>query len=75
MHRKDSSTCRRGDLPLLRLVEAEHQLGQRALAAARGAHDHREVAGLERQVEIPVQPGQLFAVPRGFPSVIVNTTA
>ena len=54
-----------GDLSFLRLVEAEHEFGQRALAATGGAHDHGEVAGGEAEVEVAVQPGEVFAVAEG----------
>ena len=53
------------DLPFVRLVEAEQQFGQRALAAAGGAHQHRQVAGLQRQAEVAVEPGMMFRVAEG----------
>ena len=50
------------DLAFLWLIEAEYQFGQRALAAAGGAHDYREVSRLEADVEVAVEPGELFAI-------------
>ena len=47
------------DLPVRGLVEAQQQFGQRALAAAGGAHQHGELAGLEREVEVAVEEGVL----------------
>ena len=50
------------DRALARLVEAEHQLGERALARAGGAGEHREPARRERQAQVAVQPGVLARV-------------
>ena len=50
------------DMAFHRLVEAEHQLGERALAATRRAHDHGEVAGLEGEFELFVEPGGMLGV-------------
>ena len=41
-----------GNLPFVGLVEAEHQLGQRALATTRRAHNHGEVARFEGYAEV-----------------------
>ena len=53
------------DLAFVGLVEAEQQFGQRALAAAAGAHEHGEVAGLEGQAEVFVEPGMVLGIAKG----------
>ncbi len=53
------------DLAFVGLVEAEQQFGQGALAAAAGAHQHGEVAGLEGQAEVFVEPGVVFGISKG----------
>ena len=53
------------DLAFVRLVETEQQFGQRALAAAGRAHQDGQVAGLQRQAQILVQPGVMFGIAEG----------
>jgi hypothetical protein len=50
------------DLTFHRLIEAEQQFRQRALAAARRTHDDGQLARWESQGQISVEPRMLFGV-------------
>ena len=54
-----------GDAAVARLVEAEQELGEGALAAARGAGEHGELARHEREAEVAVEERMVGRVAEG----------
>ena len=54
-----------GDAAVVGLVEPQQQLRQRALARARRAGQYRELAGLEREVQVLEEIGMLVRISEG----------
>ena len=55
------------DAAVLRRIKPLQQLGQRAFTATRGAGNHREPAGLQRQRQVAIQVRMFIAVAKRQP--------